>query len=50
MGDRYVTLPPEMIGSDSVQLLFNANLLQRDKTDSYRVRLVDFSYCVCLLQ
>lgn len=50
MGDRYVTLPPEIIGSDSVQLLFNANLLQRDKTDSCRVRLVDFSYCVCLLQ
>ena len=41
--DRYITLSPELMGSDSVQLLFNANLLQRDKTDACRVRLVDFS-------
>ena len=40
--DRYVTLTPEQATSEAVQLLLSANLIQKDKVDNCKFRIVDF--------
>ena len=40
--DKFVTLTPEQANSEAVQLLLTANLIQKDKTDMCKFRIVDF--------
>lgn len=40
--DKFVTLTPEQANSEAVQLLLTANLIQKDKTDVCKFRIVDF--------
>ena len=40
--DKFVTLTPEQAKSEAVQLLLTANLIQKDKTDMCKFRIVDF--------
>ena len=42
--DKYSTLSPEQLSSESIRLLLSCNILQKDPKDSSRVKVVDYSH------
>ena len=40
--DKYVEVPPTSVSNATIQFLLSANIIQKDKKNPHRVKIVDF--------